>query len=107
MSVHLNKITSRKELARRRRLGYNFFEVGTLYRLNQEFMGLVRSGTNEPAVRVPIPEGTIVLCTKLEPKLNGSYAIIEFLFKEHVLHYNSNAYGLSEVMDPFVREEEE
>lgn len=110
------KLSEREiEIRRRHRLGMSYFEVGQLYKLNTEYIGIVKeleAFEDGKRTRTIVPKGSVVLCTKNDEVVypNGTvmpYAIIEFLFVEIVLHYVSDAWQLCEVMDPMLPEQKE
>ena len=107
-NIGLNEFLSREEMKKRQALGYLYFRVGSLYKVRKNFMALSKKIQGRHKAKLQLKRGEILFCFK---STYSSYighnnntnlpptGIIEFLFKEEILRYVTDAHSLCCLLD--------
>lgn len=107
--IQIDEFLSREEIQKRRALGYKYFQIGRLYQVKKDFIGLKEVG-KERRQRIDVYRGDFLLCTKSEPFLRsrgetswkpktGPVGEVMFLYNESLLRYVTDCFSLCCMLD--------
>jgi hypothetical protein len=107
-SIGLEEFLSVKEMKERQALGHAYFQPGCLYRVKKDFMGLLNKKTvGGHKHKIPLQRGDYVMCVKSKKGSTRSWfsenlppiGEVEFIFREHILRYVTDAHSLCCMLD--------
>lgn len=113
-TMPIDEFLSVDQMRERQEQGHEYFTAGRLYQVRKNFMGLsARKTPGGNKKKIDLKRGEYLMCIKSVPsdrynfQLGPPVGVIEFIFKENILRYVTDANSLCCMLDEVDLEDEQ